>query len=730
VGTVAYMALYRAKACINALIFILQLFVVGYFPSSDAAGNNQTQALTQESVISNKTNLQKKYYQQALFYYFQQDYSHALKVMVQSKQRLQVIGLSPDNTSRLFTAGLQVNMGLQDQAKQALLSFDKQTANQTINQDAQALLLVALLSLTEQYIEQDEIDQAQQTLAKITQVPTASYQQYHVLSQLAFWPKQPVLLPPFTQEEQHTLVSSPYIQLNKALRLLEQEDFQPAVILLEKLKKDHWQAPKQSFWQLLFSGDLLSDYRFSDKSLSNNEKAKKQQERQLQHQAVNDYAQLLLAQVYVQQEQYEQAFYQLKTFPQHSPYTESALFLFAFSAQQIKQYTISLSLLTLLHQQYPYSSLGWQAGELMANQITDQQGLAQGWQAYQKVEAFFLDKLKKIDEFEQSFVLTKNNDSIWLQQALFDAKLHGLYQQLDELNALEQKLTLLTQKSSWLAETIELNEQRKQRLAASQKMMAQQAVFAKLSQKRENLAAVLTLAVADPQRNGFAFANETEQRLLDRLNRSKKSLAFLNDFITETDDTGSLINTSLIKSLINKQSISDYQQRLARIESVLTWQLKQQFSQRAWQHKQQLSALDKQLDQTNNLHKRIARLSGGVNANNTLATEQNILIRTSMRQQQVAKQLTSIATKRTVLSKKITVSINKNVASYLSEQRNILAQHLLSTRREMASVLERMAEQDKKIESQLNLSLKAGLKASLNPSLNLKPSNKKEGLSL
>jgi hypothetical protein len=71
----------------------------------------------QEGVI--KSNLQEKQYQQGLYYDFQGDYFAALNIIKISKLRLSRL----DQTSLLFEAGLQVNIGLQEQAKQTLLSF-------------------------------------------------------------------------------------------------------------------------------------------------------------------------------------------------------------------------------------------------------------------------------------------------------------------------------------------------------------------------------------------------------------------------------------------------------------------------------------------------------------------------------------------------------------------------------------------------------------------------------
>ncbi|MCW8832489.1 MAG: hypothetical protein OQK03_04155, partial [Colwellia sp.] len=411
----------------------------------------------------------------------------------------------------------------------------------------------------------------------------------------------------------------------------------------------------------------------------------------------------------------------LKAFPQHSPYTESALFLFAFSAQQTKQYTTALSLLTLLHKQYPHSNLGWQAGLLMAKQVTEQKGLVSGWKAYLQIEQFFLASIESLNALEQSFTessdllqfstITSSNksnnntavslltaqlesskkpytpDSLWLQKAMYDPSLSSLYQQLSTLSTLNQHCKRLQSKSDWIAETITLNKQRKARIAASQTALVQQGVLNGLFSKREELSAELALALADPKQSGIAFANDEEQVWLDRLHRSQKLLTYI---IEHSEDS-------------EQANIADYQQRLTRINAVLAWQLKQRFPQRAWQHKKQLTVLDKNLKQTEALHTNISLLSAGSSEGKNNHSLAQFISRQTEKDRKVNQLLAEIKQ----LQGKVSAKIRVKVASYLDEQRTLLSQHLLSTRSAMASVLESMSENDKKIEGQLNLNEQA-----------------------
>jgi hypothetical protein len=692
-----------------------------------------------EDAAIEKTNLHDKFYRQALFEYFQEKPAQALKLISNSKSRLGYL----DEKSRLFEAGLQLSIGLQQQAKQTLLSLNESleasfegTSEKTKHQNKQQtnhskeLLLVALLSLAEQHVEQGELLSAQQVLQKIKQFPQSFYAkyyaQYHVLSQLAYWPAIPPLITPDFQKnsanEQASLTdnvfNSPYIQLNKALLLLEQtgndegisdDQNQQVITLLTLIKKRTWQAPEKTFWQALFSSDPLFEPTSVDEEKSS----------QHQAQAINDYASLLLAQLYVKHQQYEKAFVELKTFPQDSPYSESALFLFSFSAQQVKQYTIAYNLLNLLHKNYPYSHLGWQAGELKAAQVVEQSTLEQGWTVYQQLEAFYQQRLQHLLNFERSFINSHNllsfsssdltqkriienapleqatdlqaalkilpikpylPTSIWLQKALYDAELTHLYKGLATLDLLHRYVSNLAMKNEWLEEIIRLNQARKARIlsavdnssvdkSASQNLyQSKKTMLASLMVKREQLA--LLLEQASKKENGLVFADQNQQAWLERIDLSKKLLADISE----------------------RKNTQDYQTRLQRVEKVLTWQLKQSYPERVWQHKKQLQLVDKAISEVKEQQQRLDQL----------IHSQGALTAVIERQKQNKTKAKYLLNEITQLREKMTEEIIIKVVLYINIQRTRLENHLLSTRRSMANVLEQMSSNDKKIERQLS----------------------------
>lgn len=740
--------------------------------TTTAISNNDSNDSKDNSVLI-KTNVHEKFYQQALYYYFLGDYAGALAIINQSKSRLKSI----KPIAQLFEAGLQVKIGLQEQARKNLQQLitkvastdtelndsslndtlstnaslnsnetpENQSATQAFKINSQQLLVLALLSLAEQYIEQGEMIQAQQSLAKIQQISPRYYQQYQVLSQLAFWPKQPTLLPPmalnqasdtssansttaqsikgYSTDLSGILEQSPYIDLNNALRFIDEGKFEQAISLLNQLKSRQWQLSEKSFFQSLFSNDNVS-------ATDEKEIALNKVQEDIQSQAIVDYARLLLAHLYSQQAAYGKVYDELKTFPQQSNYIESALFLYAFSAQKIKQYTIALTLFDLLHKQYPYSTLDWQAGLLIAKQVTEQRGLAPGWQSYQNIESFYLHTIEELSLFEQSFeqsfaettdllafsttkpslnadvhnnngvyhtdntpieanflnvTATYQPESIWLKQAMLDQSLNSLYQQLTQVTSLLQYCQSLQSKSDEILDIIELNSNRKARIAIAQQAIVKASqktnTYQTLNKQSEHLAVKLSKALNDPNKNREVFANAQEQEWLERLNKSKASLAYIVEH----------------KKIKDQQANIQNAQRLNRLERVLAWRLAQTFPERAWQHKQQLDSLEHSLKQLEKIQTKVTNLM----AESLNERSSSSLQYYSKRQKIAAVKIKPLIDNLTQLKAKITFKIREKITHFTHDRKTLLAEHLLTTRKAMAAVLEQMSVNDNKIEKQL-----------------------------
>ncbi len=690
---------------VKLLLLVLSSQVTAAYSQNDPIKQSEQSGQNLEGKVATKTDLQDKHYRQALYFYFQGKQEQALSQVEKSKAKLTAL----DSRSALFEAGLQLSAGLLQQAKATLVNFDRlldaeKQVTKRGNKSAKAneLRLIALLSLSNQYLANGDISQARDTLTRIKSVSSTYYQEYQVLNQLAYWPEGngALLANPAESTNESYNASSPYIQLNKALRLIElaQVDaaqYDLAIKALQTIKVTNWYQEKHNFWKTLF----LDEASFS----TSNEKKKMAV---LQQQAIQDYAQLLLAQIYISQERYKLAFSELKTFPEESPYAESALFLFAFASQQVEQYDIAFNLLNLHYKNYPYSQLSWQSAELLAQQVSDQQSLAQGVSAYQSVENFFIQRQRDLDKFSTAFDKSSNllnfslsnkaslidqpsqlnelsphnsektvdylPQSVWLQQALFDAELASLYQGLIAIDNQTAQVHVLLDKTVWLAEIIRLNQQRKINIIAAQATHDKQGVFAQLKNERDRLAKLLTKQLAN--KHSMAFANEEERQWLERIERSHTALTAIGD----------------------KKNTQEYNERLARVSGVLAWQLAEQYPQRSWQRKKQLQQLDSAIASVTQQQNQVKKISNS----------QGSLEFSMQKHEQSVQKLTLLLSKFKQLREQTSVKIREKVRLYIDEQAVVLAEHLLSTRQGMAKVLERMAKADKRLSRKLAPSAK------------------------
>ncbi|WP_153912797.1 tetratricopeptide repeat protein [Shewanella sp. TC10] len=686
-------------------------------PNTAQADNAEVAStIATESAVATpeqQASFRNKLYRQALYYYFEGDYNAALRQVAFNRQRFE----ADTAKSHLFEAGLQVSIGLHHQATQTLATFEQalidqqakdklagispqstdsiiddkpnETNSAKSNTSAAELKLIALLQLSEQQIEQGKLTAAQRTLGKINQLPASYAEQYLILNQLAHWPviytataniigeassKFAVNLDDEAETIGYSSLSA-YVMLNQALQMIEVSDFQGAEQLLTRLKNIRLAQTETSFWQDLFTekspqsvnSDVINNQAGSSEDSAN--------DKMLQQQAIKDYAQLLLAQMYVKQTQYQAAFDQLKDFPQLSPYTESALFLFAFSAQQVNQYTTSTALLDLLTRQYPHSQLGWQSALLLSAQIKQQNTLAESLTSYQQAEQLYLQQLADLERFQKDikqhkFVsifdnqnpLTTQNDSqsLWLQKALKNPELKNDVDTLTELTLLKQNLFEQQQKNAWIKETIELNKRRQTRIIKQQKQTPYAELIQQLTLQQQQLS--ITIAEAEQQQNARIFANEAEQDWLNRVNQSHQIIAVVN----------------------GQRNTEDYQQRLARVEAVLDWKLQQQFPQRLWQHKKLLKEVEQQLIIATKQQQRFALLANAQQQTNPF----------EQRQVQAELALTKVTKNIAQLTTATEQKIQQKIAVFVSQQQSQLQQLLLISRHEMAAVLEQMSQMD------------------------------------
>ncbi|WP_111979241.1 tetratricopeptide repeat protein [Algibacillus agarilyticus] len=660
--------------------------------------SNRTTGIELADLLENKqekikTDLQDKAYRQALFYYFQGENSQALSFLNQTKQRLGFL----DEKASLFEAGLQVSLGLQYEAQRALIRFVMQQelddkydyrktakiqSQQTVNAAQKELLLIALLQLAEQKVSQADYKQAQQALAKIRHVPAIYYDQYHVLNQLAYWPNTPTLLP-VSEIEAGEYKPSLFIIINQAIKALEDKHYSKALSLLATLDSATWHKTEPNFWQRLFTSGS-GENKISASSVVNYQVNSDEQ-----LQALKDYAQLLKANVYFKQERFDLAFAELKAFPQETPFSESAMFLFANSALEVKNTQQAHLVWQIFVEKYPYSTLAWQSALMHAEVLLTENHVDEAYTYYDFAEKHFLTRLKELTVFANEFTDTtdllnfkvpdlanKNNqsvaqvskhkfeltsdkvyqtDSVWLNQALRDPELASWYQNLIQLDLLTEQLLALQAKLNWINEILVLNVKRIEAIKKAEATQNTESRIKQLIKQRDQLASLLISA--NKHNSLSVFANADEKALLTRLAKSEGIITNLNQHNKNTDD---------------------YTERLARVKGVLTWDVLQNKPERYWQYNKAI----KQIDQALSLAQQQVQTFRKVSKQNTRL--ERLTSRFNQANETVRNLLITLGKVRVIN----TTNIRQTVINKTLDDKAMLSDFILKARRELARIIE------------------------------------------
>ncbi|WP_159084165.1 tetratricopeptide repeat protein [Saccharobesus litoralis] len=669
------------------------------FRAKDVAQAPTLTDLIENSQQQTKTDLHDKAYRSALFHYFQGDNSVALSQLNHDKIRLGYL----NEKASLFEAGLQVSLGLQYEAQRALIRFVMQTelddkydyrktakiaSQQEVHAAQKKLLLIALLQLAEQKLNQAQYQHAQQALQKISQVPVEYYNQYHVLSQLAYWPHQPPLVN-LSAEDRQRYQPTPYIALNRALRLMNNQEYTDAISQLNKVLQFQFANSKvdSSFWQALFATDSVegsANSKLGNNRVSNARGAVYHVTSNQDLQALKDYANLLLANVYLMQGNTSQAYQVLGAFPQHSPFTESALYLFSVTAQKNGQTYTAHQVWQTLVELYPYHLLAWQAALQHAELLVKEEKLPESLAYYQFSEQLFIQRLEELRQFEAEYLASQDllafyakpqaeidehslnlelttqqtyeTNSIWLGQMLADQELDRWYQDLIDLDLITRQLLKQKQKINWIGNTLALNQSRIENINQAHASYPPPQQLADLIVQRDQLANRLANDVE--QQHLLSFATKQEKAWLQRIEKSEKRIAFLGAH----------------------RDMADYQARLKRLRSVIQWRIKQDLPARLWQLKKQLNTIDqglsiatgqvRQLDEVTRQNERLADLSQ----------------RHVEAEQKVSDLLAQLAKVRVTT----TDNIRQRVAQKVAATRTDLQRMQLIARRAMAKILETM----------------------------------------
>ena len=450
---------------------------------------------------------------------------------------------------------------------------------------------------------------------------------------------------------------------------MNQKEFSLAEKKLKRLQLFTWQGETEGFWQQLFSKENeLSD------TLINNKK--------VEQKGINHYAQLLLAQLYIEQGFFQQGYQQLESFPKNTPFTEHALFLFGYSAFKLEQYKVSEVILNTLITKYPYANYTRQAWLLSAEQYTAQKQLNNALNRYLDIEKYYQTKQQALSIFantlgEQQELLTfyrllkennvaevNSNNMLWLTSSLRDTDIASLYEQLQSVELLSKQLQEQLNKSAWLAHTIELNTVRQKDIREKQQHRNYSLMLKQLNDRKGQLAALLESAKSSG--DGELFANKTEEKLLTRIENSKNLLAFIEEHKQE-----------------NRTTLA-YQQRLSRVQGVLAWQLQQEFPNRYWQTQESLNEFNRSYDNASQQHKKVVKL---------LIQQGSFSLETA-KNDALNRKITALLDKNRKLKAQINTLLLTKMTLFIEKEHSKIAQFLLFNQRAMASVIEKLNRQE------------------------------------
>ena len=416
-------------------------------------------------------------------------------------------------------------------------------------------------------------------------------------------------------------------------------------------------------------------------------------------QSLKDYASLLLAQLYVKQQDFDLAYQELAQFPEHSPYRQQAMFLFALSALKVEDYDSAQAIFHLLVEQYPNSYLAWQSSGLLAKQFALQNQLEQAYQHYQVIEADYQSQLTDLiglsgqlkqvtEQFqrqgrdqspckEQSLnkILRKPailamfsaGEKNWLEQALLEINQRGWQGHQHDLRQLTDEITKLDSKQQWLGNSLTLNQSRLTKIKQQYQQVDFQQQIEQLSEVKDDLTASLEIARHQQlsPRSAQRFANQQEQAWLDRIEASDQVLR-------------------MMKSSKDYQSrVQNYQERLDRVSGVLNWRLQQQFPDRLWRQEYQVQQLSKMIADVEQQANRVSELQQ--------RSQQNPLL--EQRYLNIVEQQRTLSARAQQLNQVMSQDFEQQLAGFIEQKQQQLNYYLHHSRRAMANVLERLTAQ-------------------------------------
>lgn len=564
----------------------------------------------------------EKYYQQALYAYFQGDILAALSQFSLLEQRYpQGLKNIPDYLRKqdiepeLLKGALSLSFGIEDQAAEI---FQRLLADyDSAEKRTQAWFLLGLT-----YYRQEQWQKASRAFKQINEAQASDYLDVQSHDQWIYLQAQLRNLHPDMNVEQGNIQDAGseqnywqkalstdsiyhyYLKYNQALATLQSGDMQLAIGQLKALID----KPKQGFTQ--FVDSWLSPL-ITESSLTSEEQAIAQQQ---EIYGVLDRAKLTLAYVLLQQDQPQQAYRIFSQIRREGLDGEAAVLGYGWAAAKSDELQNALGIWQSLIQQTHYSEYTLEAylasayayekayaprqsvAILKTGLTRFERALVELTEARQQVsQPGFLLQLAQDFESSQPALIssTANVDQdgalrLLVNQLGVSNEFRHYLAVLKQTQALELRLTDWQQRMAYYE--LMLDEREQQKLQRAQVMLQNQ-IFAQLPalvEQRDALAQ--TLIIAEQQGDAEALMAAQYQQWVGRLEQAQQRLQKI-----ET-----------LKVQLQQPALkAEYAERLKRIKGTLVWLASEAYPDNRRQAQKALAELDHMLDKANQQQKQL-----------------------------------------------------------------------------------------------------------------------------
>ena len=472
----------------------------------------------------------EKHYRQAAWAFYNDAPAEALQSLQLSQQQ--------DARSMLMQAGLYLQLGMPQHAAGLL----KPLVDQGQQQLPRNLLNIALLQFARYQLELGDKLAARSYLAAVNlsaDDPWLGQQQ--LLQQLVQWPEIALpVTPEFAALKFHPQM--PYIVSNQALALALRNQPKQAQLWLSQLQQQIKKPDAPGFWQALFTGQWQQLYQVEGYDFNNEE-----------YIALQDYLQLLQAQLYIEQQDFAAADAVLSDFAANSVLSPAALALYSHILTEQRHIPTLLAVLQQQINLQPFSLTAWQAATRLGEQLERTHAEQDALAAYRWADQYYQQQLQQIEQQAVPLDVGKLMQGLSAWQKLQISQHDNLYRLQQDILTLQQQLAGAPERQQRLQQLAVVNrykQQQQQRLLQQQLPLLEQR-RAKLVQQSQQLLQRISAAQAEPL--SLLLSDGEQFTQLGAVQSAKDRLARIKQLNSDFDD-------------------SAYQLRLKRLSGLLQWQ--------------------------------------------------------------------------------------------------------------------------------------------------------------